>query len=1517
MDSARSPYELRSGARAGVDGSGRAGYLTPEQKIQEIEHQLQRNSRELRRIDSSSRKVDRDQESQHAAGQQEKEVSTGQVSSTRELLELEELEMMRTRRRAEEARLQREEEAHRLRLRRDEENHKVDLEKEYQETELLKARRSREENEQKIRTEELEVTKQSAEERAVSDIRIESLKDTDDVDAYIAHFERVATLCRWRESSWAARLVALLHGKTRDAILRLTPTDLEDYQKVKRALLTYFRLDAEAYRRKFRTMTKMEGETWGQMLDRLKACFKLWCLSAEKDENNADDIKDMLFQEQLYSIFSPRFAEEVRRQQPESAEAVAHEATVYAEAKRYAKKHTAVVIGGGRYRDPENSEHPGSKVVLEKQSQQDSKDTPPTKLGNQRYTEFKPICYKCKKEGHIARNCPQEQVAFLRDERHQEEIGHVPSLCIPCAKKPYDPRCTVFVEGTATRAIRDTGASQTVVAARLVPKDSYSGEHQTVVLAESRSHCVLPVVWVYMDTPFFFGRVRALVMEKPVEDVLIGNWIQREGESASERVSVYATRELSQQAPVPRAEQVAVMTRAQAAKRNTPLNPLSVKAQAMAVNKEDLTKMQSEDSTLAAARQAADRGTVFASRGNEIKYIRKDKVLTREFQGGKGVSQQICVPKPLRNTVLKLGHDIPMAGHLGGSKTKERIVPHFYWPGMCGDIGRYVRSCPTCQRTIDRGRVRPASIVKMTAFRDPFDRVGVDIVGPITPASTNGNRYLLVQVDFATRYPEATPLRHINTESVAEALFTMWSRTGVPVSVLTDRGTQFTSDVMEQVMRLLSIKGVKTTPYHAQCNGLVERFNGTLKKMLRRLVQDKPEEWDRWVPALLFAYREVPQESTGFSPFELLYGRRVRGPMLILKELWQKPENMDLRTAAEYVFELRNRIAESCGRAQINLSKAAARYKHHFDRKAKPRVLQPGSRVLILRPVKNNKLELAWQGPYPVTARVGEADYRVRVRGGKEKLYHVNLLKQYVERDPDHKNPTVATAVITDHEVCEVAPTVKGEIPCLPLEATETWKDVVISTKDPTFREELQATVENFHDVFTDLPGTTDLESCAINLEDDVPVRVRPYPVPYSQRESIKKEIELMLRMGAIEKSYSPYCSPVVLVKKKDGKIRFCVDYRKLNRIVVFDAEPMPEIDYLFAKLGERRIFSKLDLSKGYWQIPVRQEDRPKTAFSTPEGHFQWAKMPFGLCTSGAVFTRMMRKLLQPLESDEVDNFIDDVLITTVDTQEHIKILKAVLTRLRECGLTARPSKCELGSREVSYLGHRIGEGTIRPEEDKMERILQATRPSTKKEVRSFLGLVGFYRRYIPNFSNLALPLTDLTKGRNPRIVSWDETCEKAFQALKRCFCSPPVCHLPVKGLRYILKTDASGTGIGAVLCQSHPDGIHPVMCASKKLDKAEKNYSIIEKECLAIVWAVQRFEPYLYGVEFTIQTDHSPLQYLERVKSPSGRITRWAMLLQPFRFHVEAIPGKDNVAANYLSRQGETCNRETNSGRQ
>ena len=367
--------------------------------------------------------------------------------------------------------------------------------------------------------------------------------------------------------------------------------------------------------------------------------------------------------------------------------------------------------------------------------------------------------------------------------------------------------------------------------------------------------------------------------------------------------------------------------------------------------------------------------------------------------------RQIVVPKELRKQLIEVGHNSIVGGHLGVKKTADKILSNFYWPGIHIDVRHFCWSCDVCQRTIPKGRVTKVPLSKMPLIDEPFKRVAIDLVGPIYPPSDEGHRYILTLVDYATRYPEAVALKGISTEEVAEALVNIYCRVGIPEEVLSDMGTQFVSDCMKEVSRLLSIHQLTTTPYHPMCNGLVEKFNGTLKTMLKRMCSEQPRMWHRYINPLLFAYREVPQSSTGFSPFELLYARNVRGPMKILRELWTKetPET-EVKNSYQYVFDLREKLEETLQLAQSELEKAQGKYKHHYDKKARKRKLKVDDFVLILRPTDLNKLLMQWKGPYKVKGIQGDNNYQVDVKG-KIKTYHANLLKQYITRDDNVEVP--------------------------------------------------------------------------------------------------------------------------------------------------------------------------------------------------------------------------------------------------------------------------------------------------------------------------------------------------------------------------------------------------------------------------------------------------------------------------------------------------------------------------------
>ena len=299
-----------------------------------------------------------------------------------------------------------------------------------------------------------------------------------------------------------------------------------------------------------------------------------------------------------------------------------------------------------------------------------------------------------------------------------------------------------------------------------------------------------------------------------------------------------------------------------------------------------------------------------------------------------------------------------------------------------------------------------------------------------------------------------------------------------------------------------------------------------------------------------------------------------------------------------------------------------------------------------------------------------------------------------------------------------------------------------------------------------------------IETGDSSPIRLTPYRLPHAYRETVRKELEEMQMQGIIEPSNSEWAAPIVIVKKKDRAIRLGVDYRRLNALSCVDAYPMPRIDDLIDLLGQCRYISTLDLTKGYWQVPVAKRDQSKTAFATPFGLYQFKRMPFGLQGAPATFQRLMDAVLKELRSF-ASAYLDDIIVFSCTWKEHLQHLDAVMTRLREAGLTIKPKKCQLGMKECSYLGHVVGGGKVRVESSKIEAIEKTQPPRTKKDVRTFLGLAGYYRKFISNYATLATLLTNLTRKSQPSSVQWTAECDEAFQKLKLALCSAPVLQTP------------------------------------------------------------------------------------------------------------------------------------------
>ena len=566
----------------------------------------------------------------------------------------------------------------------------------------------------------------------------------------------------------------------------------------------------------------------------------------------------------------------------------------------------------------------------------------------------------------------------------------------------------------------------------------------------------------------------------------------------------------------------------------------------------------------------------------------------------------------------------------------------------------------------------------------------MDIVGPL-PRSRSGNRYVLVICDYATRYPEAIALHSIDAEHVAEELIKVFSRVGVPQEILTDQGSNFTSQLLAELYRLLHVHPIRTSPYHPQTDGLVERFNQTLKVVLRKTATSKGKDWDKLLPYVLFVYREVHQASTGFSPFELLYGRDVRGPLDVLRETWEASQQSD-ESVVSHVLLTRERLRNMSELAQQNLPRAQESQKWWYDQNARIRGFHPGDQVLVLLPTSTNKLLARWQGPYQILQQVGKVNYQVYMhdRRKRKRIFHVNMLHEF-------HLPKVLDVGCWAEEVSSEDS--DGDIPACneSLQGQPTMDEELNTTQC----EQLRELFKEFADVLQNRPGRTEVVEHRIETGAAKPVRLPPYRLPHAYRETVQRELKEMLADGIIEPSTSEWAAPIVLVPKKDGSLRLCVDYRRRNGVTQSDTYPMPRVDELIDRLGGDKFITTLDLTRGYWQVPVAKADRHKTAFTTPFGLHQFKVMPFGLQGAPATFQRMMDKLVDGCDAFTAA-YLYDLVIYSSTWEEHLQHIKSVFGRLRATGLMAKPGKC-----------HVVGSGVVRPGVDKVKAVQSFAVPKT------------------------------------------------------------------------------------------------------------------------------------------------------------------------------------------------------------
>jgi hypothetical protein len=475
----------------------------------------------------------------------------------------------------------------------------------------------------------------------------------------------------------------------------------------------------------------------------------------------------------------------------------------------------------------------------------------------------------------------------------------------------------------------------------------------------------------------------------------------------------------------------------------------------------------------------------------------------------------------------------------------------------------------------------------------------------------------------------------------------------------------------------------------------------------------------------------------------------------------------------------------------------------------------------------------------------------------------------------------------------------------LPAHLEDFWKSTCAREKlPPEVTEKLKQLLCKFSRLFAtgdnDL-GRTTVVTHDINTGDAAPIRQPPRRIPEALMPEFDKEMDRMLMQGVISPGQSPWASPVVLVRKKDGSIRFCVDYRRLNAKTRFDAYPLPRIDETLESLGGTKYFSTLDLLSGYWQVGLTEEARLKSAFTTRNGLFVWNVMPFGLCNAPSTFERLMETVLRGLQWQQCLVYLDDVVVFAQSENQMLERLDTVFSRLLDAGLKLKPRKCSLFSRKTEYLGHIVSEEGIHVSPTKVSAITEWPVPETVTELRSFLGTANYYRRFVKGFSQIAAPLFALTGGE---VWVWTPAQQEAFDQLKQALATAPVLKFPVKGAPYILDTDASNTGIGGVLSQI-VDGREMVLgYMSKSLSSAERNYCVTRRELLAVYESLRHFHYYLYGRHFVVRTDHSALRWLKGFRNPERQLARWLVEIEQYNFDIEHRPGARHGNADGLSRQ-------------
>lgn len=1384
-------------------------------------------------------------------------------------------------------------------------------------------------------------------------VRLVPMFQEKEVDKYFLHFEKVANNLKWPKELWTTLLQSVLIGKAQEAYSSLSLEQSSNYEEVKKAILRAYQLVPEAYRQKFRNYKKLEHQTYLEFARQKENLFDRWCSSQEvKDFAN---LREMILLEEFKSCLHS----DLRTYLDEQKVVDLHKGAVLAD--EFALNHKVIVDKGVVQQN---------QCKIDIKSRSEDRDEGPKPLASEK-GKSNSVCFYCKKKGHLIANCwalakkNKSPTALAVTRSSIFELNE--SDKIHARFEPFIMKGFIGTEENSelkpVRILRDTGASQSLLLSGILPLSEETSTGTNVLLqGVELGFTEVPLHTIYLSSELVSGSVVVGVRpELPIEDVsfILGNDLAGGKVLPSPRVvkspSCVIEEEMKElEETLPEIFPSCAVTRAMSKKLresdtregdHTDVNFKSIFAgpedeqncstkkdqgkttfdyldgfsDDLVISREEIIKAQELDESLRFVRkQVVSEEDSFVK--SNCCYTMDSGLLMRKWRPVEipadedwNVVNQIVVPKPYRQEILSLAHDIPLSGHLGVKKTYDRILKYFFWPGLKKDVRNHIRICHVCQMVGKPNQGIPKAPLKpIPAFEEAFSKMLIDCVGPL-PKTRSGNQFLLTLMCASTRFPEAIPLKKITTQAVIKVLIRFFTFVGLPKLIQSDQGSNFTSRIFNQVMKELGIKHYLSSPYHPESQGCLERFHQTLKTMLKSYCYEFEKDWDEGVHLLLFAIRETTQESLGFSPFELIYGHAARGPLKLLQEkILQSNETTNL---LNYVSHFRYRLNRTCEIASQNLKSTQSSMKKWYDRKAKKRVFKEGDKVLVLFPLSGSSLQAKFNGPFVVMKKVNELNYIISTpdRRKKRQLCHVNMLKEYHEKTSDQnlsqrkESEVVVPPVMTVNHVVEKEKDesdIDDSFHSFKFDNSETLAKLDVKLQHLAQEEqiELMNVLQEYSHLFPDVPNRTDQIFHDVDVGDAKPIKQHPYRLSPVKRQLMQREIKYMLMNDIIEPSQSDWSSPCLLVPKPDGSVRFCTDYRKVNNVTKSDSFPIPRLDDCIDKVGKAKYITKIDLLKGYWQVPLTDKAKEISAFVTPDGFYQYKVMPFGMKNSAATFQRLVNKTISGIEG--CDGYIDDIDIYSDNFGEHVKQIRELFDRLSKAKLTINLVKSEFCKAYVVFLGHLVGHGFIAPVNAKVEVILRFPVPCNKKELMRFLGMASFYRKFCKNFSCVAAPLTELLK-KDQKYV-WGRDQQHAFDSLKKLLTNEPVLSAPDFSRPFKLATDASDVGVGAVLIQEDDQGIeHPVSYYSRKFNNSQRNYSTIEKEILAVILALQHFNVYVDSpIEpVVVYSDHNPLVFAHKFKNNNQRLARWSLILQEYNLSIQHIRGKDNVIADALSR--------------